>query len=75
MASRRQSATAGETDMESNQSRFGSYEWIHTEIRRRASAMTQGGAAAHGGEDPYVIASRQIFEELLTRFAEVKKAA
>jgi hypothetical protein len=60
--------------MESKQANFGSCEWIHTEIQRRASVLTQTDSAAQGGEDPYVIVSRQVFEELLRTFAETARA-
>lgn len=63
-----------QVDMESNQAKFGSYEWIHGEIRRRASALAQTDLGGQG-EDPYIVASRQIFEELLTRFSGAKRVA
>lgn len=60
--------------MESKQANLGSYEWIHAEIQRRASALAQSNFAVQGGEDPYVIVSREIFGELLRKFAEIARA-
>jgi hypothetical protein len=60
--------------METIQAELGSYEWIHGEIQRRASALAESNSAGPAGEDPYVIASREVFGELLRKFAEVAQA-
>ena len=71
-----QFATLVESDMESTQAiDFGSCEQINNEIRRRALCLAQTDPEVQGDEDPYLIASREIFEELLTRFAGVERAA
>ncbi len=57
-----------ERHMDSNEGNLGSHEWIHSEIRRRAAAITKADPVGCS-EDPYIAASREIFEELLTRFA------
>ena len=60
--------------MESKPENFGSYEWIHSEIQRRVSALTQSNSAVYYGEDPYVVVSREVFEELLKKFSEAARA-
>jgi hypothetical protein len=52
-----------------------SLERINFEIQRRAFAMAQAPPETNDVEDPYTIASRQVFEELLMRFADGRKAA
>ncbi len=66
-----QSATTGEWIMETSPAlAFGSCEEINNEIRRRALFLAQRNAEMRDDEDPYVAASREIFEELLRRFSE-----
>ncbi len=59
--------------MKSNQClEFGTPEEINSEIRRRASVMATADDAGNA-ENPYVVASRQMFHELLMRLAGVEK--
>lgn len=60
--------------METKLANLGSYEWIHTEIQRRVWELAQSHSAVEGGEDPYVIASREVFDELLRKSAKVAQA-
>lgn len=50
-------------------------EGINQEIQRRALAMAKIDAAMHSAEDALTVASRQVFEELLTRFAGKKRVS
>jgi hypothetical protein len=54
---------------------FGSSEEINNQIRRRALFLAQRNTDGKGDEDPYVIASREAFEELLNWCATRERAA
>jgi hypothetical protein len=60
--------------MESKQANFGSCGWIHSEIQRRGSELAQSNSAVLGGEDLHIVVSREIFEELLKRSAQMGHA-
>ncbi|MDT8067329.1 MAG: hypothetical protein ROO76_04105 [Terriglobia bacterium] len=48
---------------------------IQQEVERRRLYLANSDASAQGAEDALTVASRQVFEELLTRFAATNKAA
>jgi hypothetical protein len=54
---------------------FESPERINLEIHRRVSALAHAAPGMNDVEDPYTVASRQVFEELLMRCAKGRSAA
>ena len=61
--------------MQMNRAVLESPEQINLEVHRRALAIAQATLEVGIGEDPYTIASRQVFHELLKRIAEEQRPA
>lgn len=61
--------------MQLNREDFANPKQISLEVQRRALAIAQSTLDINGGEDPFTLASRQVFHELLMRIAEEQKAA
>lgn len=61
--------------MQSNRIDFANLDRINIEIQRRALVIAQATLETRSAEDPYTVASRQVFHELLARLAEEQKTA